>query len=79
MMDRLEERGLVERDRSTEDRRVVLARLTPEGRRLVSEVFPDHASHVRELMDILDRDETGELRRLLKKLGKSVASRESPE
>lgn len=80
VMDRLEERGLVERDRSTEDRRVVLARLTPEGRKLVSEVFPDHAAHVRELMDALDgREETEELRRLLKKLGKSVASRESPE
>lgn len=79
VMDRLEERGLVERDRSTEDRRVVLARLTPEGRELVAEVFPDHAAYVRELVGELEGEETEELRRLLKKLGKSVAARESPE
>lgn len=79
VMDRLEERGLVERDRSTEDRRVVMARLTPAGRELVAEVFPEHAACVRELMEGLEGDETAELRRLLKKLGKSVAAREPPK
>ena len=75
VMDRLEERGLVERVRSEEDRRIVLAQLTPEGRDLVAEVFPDHTAYVRELMDALDPAEEEELRRLLKKLGKSVARR----
>lgn len=79
VMDRLEERGLVERDRSTEDRRVVMARLTPAGRELVAEVFPEHAACVRELMEGLEGDETAELRRLLKKLGRSVAAREPPK
>lgn len=79
VMDRLEERGLVERDRSTEDRRVVMARLTPAGRELVAEVFPEHAAGVRELMEGLEGDETAELRRLLKKLGRSVAAREPPK
>lgn len=76
VMDRLEERGLVERERSEEDRRVILARLTPEGRELVADAFPDHASYVRELMDALEPSEEKELRRLLKKLGKSVSQRE---
>lgn len=77
VMDRLEERGLVERERSEEDRRVVKACLTPEGRELIAEVFPDHAAYVRELMDALEPSEEKELRLLLKKLGKTVGDREA--
>jgi DNA-binding MarR family transcriptional regulator len=38
MVDRLEERGLIERSRDESDRRKVLATITDEGRRLVSAV-----------------------------------------
>ena len=38
MMDRLEKRGLLTRDRAKEDRRVVTHRLTPEGLALVNEL-----------------------------------------
>ena len=80
VMDRLEEQGLVRRERSSRDRRVVEARLTREGRRLVEEYFPLHARHVRELTDVLEPDERRELRRLLKKLGRGVAPQaEEPE
>lgn len=72
VMDRLESQGLVTRRRSPEDRRVVLARLTDEGRGLVAEVFPGHATFVAELAGELEADEQDELRRLLKKLGKGV-------
>ena len=75
VMDRLEEQGLVRRERSEADRRVVLARLTPEGRRLLADVFPGHAEFVAELCSVLEADEQDELRTLLKKLGKSVAER----
>ncbi len=73
VMDRLEERDLVRRERWEEDRRVVLARLTPAGRRLMVRVFPEHARYIRELVDVLEPDEEDEIRRLLKKLGKGVA------
>ena len=72
VMDRLEEQGLVYRDRSDEDRRVVMAKLTPDGRRLIEGSFPKHAVFLRGLMDELTPNEQQHLKRLLKKLGKSV-------
>lgn len=40
VLSRLAQRGLVERTRSTEDRRMVLARLTGEGEKLVAAMHP---------------------------------------
>jgi len=73
VMDRLEGQGLVTRFRSEDDRRVVLARLTEEGKALVARVFPEHAERIEHLCRHLDADEQEELRRLLKQLGKSIA------
>lgn len=75
VMDRLEELGLAYRDRSDEDRRVVMARLTPDGRRMIEGSFPQHAVFIGGLMDELTPNEQQDLRRLLKKLGKSVGDR----
>jgi len=72
VMDRLAEQGLVERIRSREDRRVVLACLTEEGRELVADVFPDHTAFVKRRMGALSADEQETLRDLLKKLGKAL-------
>ncbi len=73
VMDRLEGRGLVERYRSPEDRRVVYARLTPAGRDLVASVFPGHAEYVEHLCRHLSARDQEDLRRLLKDLGKGIA------
>lgn len=66
-MDRLEAKGLIERQRSVEDRRVVNLVLTPEGRQLASKVPPMMAevlnSHLKgfsqaewqQLTDLLQR------------------------
>ncbi len=72
VMDRLEAQGLAYRDRSEEDRRVVRAKLTPAGRRLIEDSFPQHAVFIGSLMDELTPNEQQDLRSLLKKLGKSV-------
>lgn len=76
VMDRLEEQGLVYRDRSGEDRRVVQAKLTPEGQELISGVFPSHTTAVRDVMSELSHAEQENLRRLLKKLGKGIGEGE---
>lgn len=73
VVDQLERRGLVQRRRCDEDRRVVHASLTPKGRALLDEAFPRHAAYITSLFDALDPDEQAELHRLLKKLGLTVA------
>ena len=72
VMDRLESRGLVTRDRRTDDRRVVVARMTTEGRDLVSKVFPDHVGRMEHLSRHLTDQEQRELSALLKKLGTGI-------
>lgn len=72
VMDRLEDQGLVYRFRRPDDRRVIQARLTPEGRELVADVFPGHASYVEHLSRHLSAEDQTLLRRLLKTLGTGI-------
>lgn len=76
VMDRLEDQGLVYRYRRPDDRRVILARLTPEGRELVADVFPGHASYIEHLSRHLSLDEQRALSALLKTLGKEIQSKD---
>lgn len=69
VVDQLEKRGLVRRERRHDDRRVVYASLTQKGRTLIDEIFPSHAAFVSQLFGVLEPAEQTELRRLLKKLG----------
>lgn len=67
LLDRLEERGLARRARDAEDRRVVTARITGEGRQLLRKLeSPVSALHARQLSPLGDRG-LAELRRLLQK------------
>jgi len=75
VMDRLEEQGLVYRERSPEDRRVIQAKLTDAGRAKIAEVFPGHAEYVAEVAGHLDEAEQKELRSLLKSLGVGIQER----
>ena len=72
VMDRLEAQGLVVRERSPQDRRIIQAKLTPDGRELIREVFPGHGAFIEDLASHLDGDEQEALRSLLKKLGRSI-------
>jgi DNA-binding MarR family transcriptional regulator len=57
MLDYLVELGLVERARAEHDRRVVLSRLTEQGRSAVAERREHHLRRWREALDDLDLDE----------------------
>jgi DNA-binding MarR family transcriptional regulator len=54
---RLELAGLIERRRNAEDRRMVLARLTPEGEDLVERMHPSMARAQERLLSVLNEEE----------------------
>lgn len=69
VMDRLEKEGLVYRERSPEDRRVIQAKLTSDGHSKIAEVFAGHVEFIEHLNRHLDADAQDALRAHLKTLG----------
>jgi MarR family 2-MHQ and catechol resistance regulon transcriptional repressor len=69
VVDNLERRALVTRERSTTDRRLVTVALTPTGRKLISAVFPRHMATIVAQFQILSPAEQEALRRLCRTLG----------
>ena len=65
LLDRLEAQGLIERERDTEDRRVVTARITDSGLRLLESIDEPMADLHRRQFEHLGRDEMAELTRLV--------------
>lgn len=72
-VDRLEQRGLVERRDAPEDRRARIVHLTPEGRKLIKRAFAQHAADMEQASSALNESERKTLLRLLKKLGYGAA------
>lgn len=71
VIDNLERRGLVRRERGAADRRFLTIHLTPSGRGLVGELFPRHARAINDELAALTPDEQAELGRLCRKLGRN--------
>jgi DNA-binding MarR family transcriptional regulator len=67
-LDKLEERGLVRRERDPSDRRGVLLEITPEGRKRLDAYIDLGADRERELLDELDPAEKRGLNDLLRRL-----------
>jgi MarR family 2-MHQ and catechol resistance regulon transcriptional repressor len=76
LVDRLEQRGFVRRDRCTEDRRARYAVLTDAGTEFVRAVFPRHAAAVAAAMSGLTPEEQRTVRTLLRTLGTTAAALE---
>jgi DNA-binding MarR family transcriptional regulator len=55
LIDRIEERGFVERTRVPEDRRIVLIRVTPEGERMLGDIDALSDELLRSVLGHLDR------------------------
>jgi MarR family 2-MHQ and catechol resistance regulon transcriptional repressor len=69
IVDNLEKRGLVRRERDTNDRRYLNIHLTQKGLKLFEQVFPRHIKGLKEELDILEPEELKELGRLCRILG----------
>ncbi len=75
LVDRLEKRGLVERQSCPNDRRARYAALTKDGQAMMKKVFPVHAKAMKEAMAGLSGAEQKVMTGLLKRLGKAAAAK----
>jgi MarR family 2-MHQ and catechol resistance regulon transcriptional repressor len=71
VLDNLEKRNLVRRERGTADRRFITVHLTDPGRALIAELFPRHVAAVVARFGVLNAGEQEELARLCRKLGRN--------
>ena len=64
----LESRGLIKRNRSLEDKRLVLVTLTAKGRKLMLTLFPEFNKHEQEVLSGLSAQQKRELATALRKI-----------
>jgi DNA-binding MarR family transcriptional regulator len=76
VLDQLEKRGLIRRERSETDRRVVLLHLTPDGRRVVETLLPIVVERLNHALAEFSAAEVATLARLLRRLIGRLEGRE---
>lgn len=69
VIDNLEKRGFVQRQRREDDRRKVDILLTDSGKALVEDMLPGHVEGIVDTFEVLSPDEQDQLQALCKKLG----------
>jgi MarR family 2-MHQ and catechol resistance regulon transcriptional repressor len=72
VIDNLEKRNLVRRERRKDDRRVVEVSLTAKGRELIEHLFPAHARRITRLFSALSSKQQDQLAALCRTLGLSI-------
>ncbi|WCL51409.1 MarR family winged helix-turn-helix transcriptional regulator [Leptospira sp. GIMC2001] len=77
VIDNLEKRKLVLRNRTFEDRRYISITLTEEGHELISRFLPHHVTAITSEFSVLSVQEMDTLGKICKKLGLSITN--SPE
>ncbi|HZS61219.1 MAG TPA: MarR family transcriptional regulator, partial [Gemmatimonadaceae bacterium] len=73
LLDRLDARGFVSRSRDAEDRRTVLARITPQGLRMLTKLDTPIQDARRRVLGHLGRERLAELGELLRQARSQVA------
>lgn len=68
VIDNLEKRNLVRRERNEDDRRYFNVVQTENGEKIMKKIFPDHASRILQAMDNLTEKEQKQLGILCKKI-----------
>lgn len=75
IIDQMEERGLIKRQRSTDDRRVVTLAITPMGRKMIKKFLPRVLDLYNDLLTDFTREEADQL---ITSLSRLVAKLSSP-
>ena len=73
VIDNLEKRELVVREKDLADRRRITVKLTQAGFALINTIFPTHAEIAEQAFAVMDPGELLTLGKLLKKVGKANA------
>ena len=75
VIDNLEKRGLVRRNRNREDRRFLIVHLTGDGHNLIRKIFPSHAALITNEMSVLNTADQKILGDLCRKVGMGVIAK----
>ena len=75
VIDNLEKRRLVRRERDTLDRRIFIVHLTGEGQKLIRKIFPSHAALITKELSVLNATDQVKLGNLCEKVGKGLNTR----
>ena len=70
VVDRLTEKGLVQRKNCEEDKRVIYAALTEQGEKILDDVFPAHAGCIADIFKGLSAEEIEQMTEGLKKISR---------
>lgn len=69
ILDKLEKKDLIKREKSTEDQRISLVSLTKEGLNKATSVFPNHYNNLKSIFNNLSEKEQEQLNKSLKTIG----------
>lgn len=72
VVDNLEKKGYLERKTGSSDRRITFANISDQGRALLDDIFPQHATVMKQAMQGLNPEEKAIAITLLRKLGKEA-------
>jgi len=75
VIDNLEKRRLVRRERNAADRRIFIVHLTDEGQKLIRNIFPSHAALITSELSVLNATDQKILGDLCKKVGMGANER----
>ena len=75
VIDKLEEKGFVSRQGCPNDRRVIYAVITEEGKALMDKVFPEHVTRMEQLFLAIPDDELSRMIEHLKTIGGEASRR----
>ena len=69
VLDVLEKKKYIVRERDSKDRRRQILSLSKQGEEIFSEVYKDHYEYMNDIFDVLTQEEQDQLVTLLKKVG----------